>query len=198
VIDEVYEQGVVAEDVISLCQERAWWDGVTGGVIDVAGRQHAGLPSHVEIWQAKTGLYLRSNRVKVVDGINRLRTFLRDPGSGETRLLVNPLCKGLIGEFAKYRYRVVVENRPVREEPIDRDNHALKALGYWLYAKYGPVEREDPIVGQISEDRLKPLLRQHLTYASCTKTLEMQEDGTLAFAYPEVVSDRSSLRSLLR
>jgi hypothetical protein len=191
-IDEVYLTATVAEDVIAECERREWWEAVTGGVIDVAGRQHAGLPSHVEIWREKAGLYLSSNRVKVVDGINRLRTFLREPGSGVPRLLINPRCTGLLAEFGKYRYQAVVENRPVREEPIDRDNHSLKALGYWLYARFGPVEREE-VPAQLGVDRLAEVVQQVHYLAGGKIDLAMQDDGRLVFVPRETVNQRRQL-----
>jgi hypothetical protein len=150
VIDEVYRRGAVAAEIIAECEERWWWEQVRGGVIDVAGRQHQGLPSHIEIWAA-SGVYLRSNTVGIEDGINRFRTFLKDPGSGEPRIFFDAGLRGgsdvvgfplgVLAEFGLYKYPEVGENRPVRELPIDRDNHGLKAIGYWLYDRYGPVER---------------------------------------------------------
>ena len=142
VIDEVYLTAATAFDVIAECKRRDWWSSVRDGVIDIAGRQHQGLPSHVEIWRDDAGVYLHSNMVGIEDGINRLRTFLVDPGSREPRIMFAPHCRNTFTEFGKYRYPSIGENRPVKEEPIDRDNHALKALSYWLYARFGPVKRE--------------------------------------------------------
>jgi hypothetical protein len=48
----------------------------------------------------------------------------------------------------------VSENRPIAEEPIDRDNHALKALSYWLYAQYGPVDVGERKLSEAGYDRL--------------------------------------------
>ena len=141
VLDEVYLRHAVAATVIAECRRRAWWPHVTGGVIDIAGRQHHGSASQISIWLALTGLRLRSRPVPVRDGIDRLRTFLRDPASGEARLTVDPRCRALIREFGLYRYHEVTEGRPISEEPIDRDDHAIKALAYWLYDRFGPVAR---------------------------------------------------------
>jgi hypothetical protein len=46
-----------------------------------------------------------------------------------------------IREFGKYQYRGGLEGRPIPEEPIDRDNHALKALSYWLVDRFGSTRR---------------------------------------------------------
>jgi len=141
VVDEIYVSQHVAATVIRECRSRKWWDLVTGGVIDIAGRQHHAMPSQVEIWQAEAGIHLRFNRVGLLDGIARLRTYLEDPATGEARIVFDPKCVKTIREFGKYQYREVLEGRPIPEEPIDRDNHALKALSYWLVDRFGSTRR---------------------------------------------------------
>ena len=144
VIDELYEAGKTAEEMIAICKKRPWWKSVRGGVIDVAGKQHPGAKSQVEIWQHEAGIWLRANRVSIVDGILRTRTFLVDPASpaGAPLIHFNPACKGILAEFGKYKYPKDVESRPETELPLDRDNHGLKAIAYYLYDKFGPVYRK--------------------------------------------------------
>ena len=79
--------------------------------------------------------------MRIQDGIDRLRTFLRDPAGGEPRLTLAPACRALMQEFGSYRYHEVRDGRPISELPIDRDNHAIKALAYWLYDRFGSVAR---------------------------------------------------------
>jgi hypothetical protein len=147
VIDEVYYQFRVAEDVIDECMARPWWKQVTGGVIDIAGRQHQGQESHVEIWGKRArkkdglGLGLRSNKVKIAQGIQRHKTFLINPFGGQARLFHDPRCKHTIREYGLYKYREMVDGKPIAEEPIDADNHAMKALAYWLYDKFGATDK---------------------------------------------------------
>ena len=90
-------------------------------------------------WLSMAGLLLRSHRVLLQDGIERLRTFLRNPGNGEPRITVNSRCQALIREFGSYRYHEPREHHPISEQPIDADNHAIKALCYWLYDRFGAV-----------------------------------------------------------
>ena len=141
VIDEVYVRRTVAGDVIAACRQRPWWPRVRGGVIDVAGRQHHAAPSQIEVWASQAGVRLRSHTVPLRSGIDRLRTFLRDPGSGSARLTVAPECRNLIEEFGLYRYHEDSDRDPISEIPIDRDNHAIKALTYWLFDRFGAIER---------------------------------------------------------
>ena len=109
------------------------------GVIEIAGRQHHAMPSQIEVWASMAQLRLRSHRVLLQDEIEGLRTILRDPGSGEPRITVNSRCRALIREFGSYRYHESREHHPVSEVPIDADNHAIKALCYWLYDRFGEV-----------------------------------------------------------
>ena len=141
VIDEVYLRRRVAGDVIAICRQRPWWPRVRGGVIDVAGRQHHAAPSQIEVWASLAGVRLRSHRVPLRSGIDRLRTFLRDPASGNPRLTVAPACLNLAEEFGLYRYHEASDREPISEIPIDRDNHAVKALIYWLFDRFGAIER---------------------------------------------------------
>ena len=141
VIDEVYLRRRVAGDVIAACRERPWWPQVRGGVIDIAGRQHHAAPSQIEVWASLAGVRLRSHTVPLRSGIDRLRTFLRDPASGAARLTVAPECRSLIEEFGLYRYHEASDLEPISEIPIDRDNHAIKALTYWLFDRFGAIER---------------------------------------------------------
>lgn len=141
VIDEIYLRRTVAGDVIAACRQRPWWPRVRDGVIDVAGRQHHAAASQIEVWASLGRVRLRSHTVPLRAGIDRLRTFLRDPGNGDARLTVAPACRHLIEEFGLYRYHDASDREPVSELPIDRDNHAIKALTYWLFDRFGAIER---------------------------------------------------------
>ena len=162
VIDEIYERGKVAQEIIAMCKQRDWWklvpkvgSGSTGGVIDVAGTQHHGLPSHVEVWAQEAGVALRYNPVSIQDGILALKVLLKDPGTGDPRIFFNShlrsdrsasgAANGVLAEFGLYRYRDWKEGQPERDTPIDANNHALKALGYWAYDRFGPVGGRAPV-----------------------------------------------------
>jgi len=142
VIDEVYEQGMVVHDVIDICKEKPWWEGVTHGVIDIAGRQHHGMESQVEVWRDYANLRVFSRDVPILAGIARHRTFLRDPGSGVALIFFDAdHCPNTINEHWKYQYPKSKDLRNQSELPIDKDNHAIKAIAYGLVANFGVVER---------------------------------------------------------
>lgn len=151
IIDEVYERGLTGQEIIRICKARPWWKQVKGGVIDVAGTQHQAAPSQVEVWQNEAGVHLRYGQVKIEDGITRLHTFLKDPETGRPRVLFSSVLRGVVDgqgnptsiltEFGLYKYRDLKDSQAEREMPIDRDNHSIKALSYWLIDRFGPVDR---------------------------------------------------------
>ena len=109
----------------------------------MAGTQHQAAPSQVEVWQAEAGVNLRYGKVSIEDGTQRLHTFLKDPETGKPRVLFNSSIsgRGILSEFGQYKYKELTDRMAEREEPIDRDNHSIKALSYWLIDKFGPVDR---------------------------------------------------------
>ena len=60
-------------------------------------------------------------------------------GNGGPRVAVKSRWQALIREFGSYRHHEPREHHPISERPIDRDNHATKALCYWLYERFGAV-----------------------------------------------------------
>jgi len=169
-IDTVYEQGKGAREIIAQVRERPWWENVNprrAGVIDIAGKQHQGMESHVDIWashpsEGGAGVFLSSGYVPIEDGIERYRTFLRDPVTGNARLFYNAdTCEPAIKEHKLYRYPDDKPSKAVREKPVDRDNHAIKAMTYWLVRRYGlvaarPLSSKPARFGKVQDGRNGP------------------------------------------
>ena len=142
VIDEVYARRWMVEDVIKECKSRSWWASVDYAVMDIAGKQHDAMASHLDIWNQPHNLGFKpaTNYVPIPDGIQHLRTFLKHPSNQRPRVWVSPNCQGLISEFSLYRYRQAKDNRAEKEEPIDRDNHSIKALTYYVFDRFSPAK----------------------------------------------------------
>jgi hypothetical protein len=138
VIDEVYMRLTMAEDVIEECKMREWWSQVNFAVMDIAGKQRPAMASHADIWAQDHALgeYPAMTYIHIEDGIEHLKTFLRNPLNKKPRLWIDPKCKNTIKEFGLYRYRTFKENRPISEEPVDNYNHAIKALTYYLVNRF--------------------------------------------------------------
>ena len=142
-IDEIYVQGVVTKDVILMCKKRDWWMAVTGGAIDIAGRQHQAMAAPVEVWLSE-GVSLRSKKANIEDGIDLLRTHLKQhPVTGKPGILIDPKCRGFISECGGGKSPVENGGIWMRDKntlkPIERNDHSAKALIYFLSNKYGYV-----------------------------------------------------------
>lgn len=149
VVDEIYEQGLVTEQIIEIAQSRPWWKDVRYGVADVAALQHQAMPAVAEVWSQKAGLYMATKKVGINEGIERLKTFLKpDPLTHEPKVLISPGCKGILSEFGvspnpfdgqlhAYMWKTDREGAVVGTTPDDRYNHGIKALTYGLIDRYG-------------------------------------------------------------
>ena len=159
VIDEIYEQGLVTEDIIEVAQTRDWWTDVRFGVIDIAGTQHQAMAAPAEVWLERTGLYLSSQKIRINEGTERLKGWLKiDPKTHAPRIVFNPRCHGILSEFGSapnpfdgqtkaYRWKTDREGNIVGEIPEDKYNHSIKAVIYGLIDRfgYGYVEGRDRI-----------------------------------------------------
>ena len=154
VFDEIYERGRVTSEIIQIARNRPWWgkDGecnVKFGVVDVYATQHHNMPAVAEQWLAETGLYLSSRRVRINEGTERLKTFLKvDPITGAPRVVFDNKCRGILSEFGAlpnpfdgqtrvYRWKTDRDGNIVGEVPEDRHNHGIKATIYGLVDLFG-------------------------------------------------------------
>ena len=149
VIDEIYEQGLITKEIIDIAKTRPWWQDVNSGTIDVAGYQHQAMSAPAEIWMEETGLYLSAQKVRINEGTERLKSFLKiNPETNAPKLIVNPSCDGLLSEFGTspspfdgqtraYRWKMDRDGNIVGETPEDKNNHGVKALIYGLVDKFG-------------------------------------------------------------
>ena len=148
-IDEIYEQGLITSEIIQIAQAKPWWKDVHSGVIDIAGLQHQAMAAPAEVWLEATGLYLSYNKVRINDGTERLKGFLKpDPITHIPKLVVAPHCQGTLSEFGAapnpfdgqthaYRWKTDRDGSILGETPEDKYNHAIKALIYGIVEKYG-------------------------------------------------------------
>ena len=149
VIDEIYEQGLVTDDIIDVARSREWWPDVHFGVIDIAGTQHQAMAAPTEVWLDKTGLYLSSQKIRINEGTERLKGWLKvDPKTHAPRIVFSTKCHGIISEFGSapnpfdgqtkaYRWKTDREGNIVGEVPEDKYNHGVKAMIYGLVDSFG-------------------------------------------------------------
>ena len=149
VIDEIYEQGLVTDDMIDIAMSRPWWPDVHFGVIDVGGTQHQAMASPAEMWLDQAGLYLSSQKVRINEGTERLKGWLKiDSKTHAPRLVIAPHCHGILSEFGvvpspfdgqtrAYRWKTDRDGNIVGDVPEDKNNHGVKALIYGLVDRFG-------------------------------------------------------------
>ena len=158
-IDEIYVQGVVTQDIILMCKKKEWWNAVVGGAIDIAGKQHQAMPAPIELWRSQGNLGLVCKKINnIEDGIDLLRThFKQHPITGQPGIVVDSKCQGLIAECGGGKSPVDGGGIWMRDkntlQPLKKNDHACKALIYYLSNKYGFVgvrKTPDPLkwVGQ--------------------------------------------------
>ena len=78
---------------------------------------------------AQYGVFYQPGHIKVSDRIWRLNTYFE---SGRLKIMDN--CVNLIREFGDYKFKPQKLNMPVKEEPVDRNNHSIDCL-QWICMK---------------------------------------------------------------
>lgn len=150
VVDEIWEHHLTHYEVVGLCRQREWWPRVTRAVGGHESRQHQAAESTQEVWENLVGQEDGDPRKfrfevfdagRVLDGVVRVKTFLKDPATGKARIRIATGCTGTQAEFGSYSRKVDSRGNVVTEEPEDRNNDALDALRNWLVKRYGLVER---------------------------------------------------------
>jgi hypothetical protein len=155
VIDQVYEHDITAYEIIPMVKDKPWYKYIRTGVIDVAGTQRQANKSQVQIWKEETGITLRSKAVSIPQGIEVVRHRLRvHPDAKQPLVLFDYRLRsdhdyagranGLLAEFGLYQWPTWTPGQATAVRPIDANNDACKALGYWLYDRFGPAIERRP------------------------------------------------------
>jgi hypothetical protein len=150
---ELYERGMITEDMIDICMTQPWWKNSNKVlVIDPNyATQHHGTHSIAEIWQRKAGLTTRGVKVKIAEGTERMKSFLKvNPLTGGPGIVWSPSCRGVLSEFGAYpdpfdgqtrvySWKQDKDGNVVGDEPDDRWNDGLKADIYGIVERFGLV-----------------------------------------------------------
>lgn len=154
VVDEIYEQGLVTEQITQVVMQKEWFNLVEGGTVDIAARQHQAMPAVEEVWATPRndgwqGIRLTSNRVLEEEGRERLHTFLTiNPVDHQPRLFIDPKCHGILSEFgvcpnpftkeaAPYKWKEDRTGTVIGQHPDDKNNHGIKSIIYGLVDRFG-------------------------------------------------------------
>ena len=149
VFDEIYERGLTTEEIITTVTNRPWWPDVHSGAIDIAGYQHQAMSAPAEMWMDQTGIYLDAQKIRINEGTERLKGFMKtDPVSSRSGIVFSPNCTGVLSEFGvvpspfdgqtrAYRWKADREGNIVGDTPEDKNNHGIKAVIYGLVSRFG-------------------------------------------------------------
>lgn len=149
VVDEIYEQHKTTEQICLAVKQKACFQKIIGGAIDIGTKQHHGGKPVYDVWVQETGLKLDTRRIKPIkDGINRLRVFFTpNPITGQVPLHIHAKCRGLISELGGCRspiegkgtWKMKMDKRGniLSEEPDEANCDAAKALIYVLVSRFG-------------------------------------------------------------
>lgn len=150
IIDELWLHHTSHEDVIQACRGRDWWPHVRGAIGGHETKQHPASKSTAEVWRAEVGKderdpkgfrFLTYNAGRVLDGVQRVRTLLKDPASKTPRVLISPTCVGTLHEFGAYSRPVDSRQRVLSDQPKDRDNDCMDALRVFAVHRFGLADR---------------------------------------------------------
>ena len=142
VVDEIYYPGKSGSEIINICKSRKWWPNVESVYMDIAAKQHHADYSQVDVWRKEAGITPTMRKVRIQDGIDVYHKYLTVDESGRPQLLFSEDCVQTIKEHLNYAYPTDSDNRPRSEVPVDRFNHAIKAITYYLAGRKGLVAHE--------------------------------------------------------
>jgi hypothetical protein len=148
--DEIYTQKLITTEVTDILKNKPYYKNVDSrGVIDIAARQHQAMEAPVEVWLKETGIFMVSNSVRINDGTERLKSFLKiDQITSQPKLVIDASCTGILSEFGMapnpfdqqvHAYRWGTDNNGaiVGKTPKDEYNHGIKAMIYGLVDRFG-------------------------------------------------------------
>lgn len=164
ILDEVYKHDVITQQMFPYILQSPYWPMVTGGVIDIAGKTRSANESVAELFMRHLRIPLRYQKVGVIEGINAVKLrLMEDPVTRLPRLRISSRLRrersedgnsgGLLSEFEMESWPKDDGTGNEKRLPVDRYNHARKALGYYLVDQFGNDVIRDNIA-RMEERRL--------------------------------------------
>lgn len=152
-LDRIYARNRIVHDIIPEAMGNPLWKYInpqTAGVIDNAGKQHHANKSQVDLWREIAGIHLRSQYIMLDDTINTVNFRLGSNNVHHEPLVyfndhmrsdvgADGMALDVLAEFDLWKWperlHEAESNTPVK--PVDRNNDAIKALGYGLVDHFG-------------------------------------------------------------
>lgn len=86
-------------------------------------------PEHIDEWN-RMGITTHAAVNDLMPGINEMAGRLEVQGDGWPRVIVDEDCENIVKEFGLYRYPESDDDKPVKEKPVDKDNHHMDGARY--------------------------------------------------------------------
>lgn len=154
VIDEIYEEDWSTEAFKEEVADREWFEDLAGGTIDDKA------PDQQRAWRSATagggfGVNLTKRSVKVLAGIERVKTFLfcqdfaesaenifeKHGTKGIPKIFFNTkTCRNTIKEFRQYSWKKTAPRAGDPRAPTKKHDHACNAIAYFLIGMVGFVK----------------------------------------------------------
>lgn len=142
VYDLLYEHNTYTEKVVQLARRHRYWPLVRSGIIDVAGRaKHDKATSPKDLWIRMARIPMYDQKVGIMEGIDRQKTFWYQATTGLRRLKIHNRCADIHKELLHWRFPTRGPAVGVARRPIDAFNHALKAISYGLVHHFGYFDK---------------------------------------------------------
>ena len=186
IIDEIYTTSQMVSEVIDTVKRKSWYDfmknynriKVTG---DPALNHHHYDKSGEDLWKQHAQLPVELPRKSSPSvQIQWVREMLRVIPGQPPFLLISPRCRGILSEFgycpnpltgqaAPYEYKFERETNQLTDEPIDKNNHSIKALAYLLLVLNFAGQSSEFLKAQPLMNKKSSWMTQHRSASATTR-----------------------------
>lgn len=130
VLKEIYQRRLLTEDFIGLVKGLREEFGLYELPVFYADPSEPGIISQFN----REGVRVVKADNSVINGISCVAGRVERKSDGLSRLYVCDECVNLVHEFFNYRYSDEKEGKPVKDDPLKVDDHAMDALRYALFS----------------------------------------------------------------
>jgi hypothetical protein len=150
-IDEIYEHGLITEDIINIAMSREWWKEINSGGIKLYSDphyrdQHHSMNSVGEQWLSQTSILAgpakvngKAPKIPIMPAIERMKTFLKpNPLTHMPGVTFHPKARGVLSELG-------VGGNPLADKE--------QGVGTALRPYRWDVDKDGQTYGQVPKDR---------------------------------------------
>ena len=135
IVDEFYKTKVTIEDLVDKAVELKLKWGIETLYCD------SSRPEFIHELRNRGRLDARKGYKDIIPGISAVSRMLQGPKNAEGVITEQPrlkidfaACPNTIREMRTYHYAEDIAGKPMKDKPLDMDNHAMDALRYMCYS----------------------------------------------------------------